>query len=460
MDNFVDSARKKYTNIKLVLKDTYKINGKKLYWNDVESEFDKHILNLFLGIASCHYPISESEIAFIKEFFPQYDVKTLLETEDESTKNNRGKFLLTQMPLYLSDMINMDINKTKLIVELILEMGVELASVDEDYSETECKFITAIAENLKGKYLSKTSISKNFFEKYKNIANNTLKSKISRSKDDEIEEKTETLEDIMEELDELVGLDEIKSEITTLINLTKVNSLREKRGLKAVTMSRHMVFTGSPGTGKTTIARIIARIYKVLGVLSKGHLVETDRAELVAGYVGQTAANVKKVAESALGGILFIDEAYSLTYSDSSADFGREAVDTLVKFMEDNRKDLVVIVAGYPNEMKSFINSNPGLVSRFNKYINFKDYTIAELFEIFMRMIAKNMFIIGEEASIKLKEFLELKSKEKGFGNGRGVRNCFEKLLEIQANRVISIENISDKELQTISKEDVMNLCD
>ena len=223
-------------------------------------------------------------------------------------------------------------------------------------------------------------------------------------------------------------------------------------------MSRHMVFMGSPGTGKTTIARIVSRIYKALGVLSKGHLVETDRAGLVAGYVGQTASNVKKVVESAIGGILFIDEAYSLTYSDSAADFGQEAIDTIVKLMEDNRDDLIVIVAGYEQEMKDFINSNPGLKSRFNKYITFNDYTSEELFEIFMMLVNKNMFIIDEEATIYMKKLLEEKAIEEGFGNGRGVRNCFEKLLEIQANRIVSVENISDRDLQTITKDDVISL--
>ena len=220
-------------------------------------------------------------------------------------------------------------------------------------------------------------------------------------------------------------------------------------------MSRHMVFTGNPGTGKTTIARIIARIYKSLGVLSKGHLTEVDRSSLVAGYVGQTANNVKKVVEGALGGILFIDEAYSLVYSENSGDFGQEAIDALVKLMEDHREDLVVIVAGYKKEMEDFLNSNPGLKSRFNKYIEFQDYSLEEMLAIFMTMIQKNGFKLEEGGDEIIKSVLKEKQANPNFGNGRGVRNCFEKLLEIQANRIVCIDKVTDDELQLITMKDI-----
>lgn len=449
MEENIRVAKQYYSNIKLVIKDLYSSKRKELYVDDVLKEFDNHLINILLSIATCHYPASKDEIKFVESFFPQYKVKELLEKESENVTKEREEFVLTKFPKYLNDINEMDYSKYRIIINMLLEICVELASADSNFSEDECKFIADIGGNLKKEYtVPKTNI-KSLLSKYRNMK------QPEQEKETIKEEKQESLEEIMEEVDELIGLEKIKLEINTLINLTKVNNLRKKRGLKTVSMSRHMVFTGNPGTGKTTIARIIARIYKALGVLSKGHLVETDRAGLVAGYVGQTAANVKKVVDSAIGGVLFIDEAYTLTYSEDSNDFGKEAVDTLVKLMEDNREDLVVIVAGYENEMKDFINSNPGLSSRFNKYINFLDYTESELFEIFMLLVNKNGFIIPEETTVSVKEMLNRKSKEENFGNGRGVRNCFEKILEVQANRVVGIADITDNELQTILVGDV-----
>lgn len=454
MEENIRIAKQYYSNIKVILKDLYMTKRKELYFDDTLKELDNHLLNMFLSIATCHYPVCKEEVKFIEEFFPQYKVKELLEKESETTTKEREAFLLNKFPRYLNDINEMDYSKFRIVVNMILEMCVELASIDDKFSEEECKYIASIGTNLKKEYTVKNNNIQSLFTKYRNMN----KSQDLEEKVTEEVEKTENLEDILDEVTELIGLEKIKEEIETLINLTKVNSLRKKRGLKTVPMSRHMVFTGSPGTGKTTIARIIARIYKTLGVLSKGHLVETDRAGLVAGYVGQTAANVKKVVDSAVGGILFIDEAYSLSYSDDSSDFGKEAIDALVKLMEDNRDDLVVIVAGYENEMRDFINSNPGLSSRFNKYISFPDYTDEELFEIFKLLVNKNAFIVDKDAELRMKARLAEKSQKEGFGNGRGVRNCFEKLLEIQANRVVNISDITDEELQTIKIEDVDKL--
>jgi len=454
MENTIKRMVKQYEKVKKIIKDIYEKEGKDLYWVDAESDFNNHIFDLFLGIATCHYPVSNEEICFIECFFNRTDIRSLIESEDTFSTKKRIDNLIMKVPGYLNDISNMDKNKTKTVISMILEICVELAAIDMDYSEDESKLITAIGDSLNASCISNVPSYKNVLEKYRDISRANKGNEVTVNNS----EPEETLEDIQKELDELIGLEDIKFEINTLINLTRINNIRKMRGLKTVTMSRHMVFMGSPGTGKTTIARIVSRIYKVLGVLSKGHLVETDRAGLVAGYVGQTASNVKKVVESAIGGILFIDEAYSLTYSDSAADFGQEAVDTIVKLMEDNRDNLIVIVAGYEQEMKDFINSNPGLKSRFNKYINFKDYTAEELFDIFMMLVNKNMFIIDEEAKLYMKKLLDEKSTEEGFGNGRGVRNCFEKLLEIQANRIVSVENISDSDLQTITKDDIISL--
>ena len=270
---------------------------------------------------------------------------------------------------------------------------------------------------------------------------------------------TEPIEgDPYQELDELIGLESVKEEVRTLANFAKVQQQRASKGLKTPKMSYHLVFTGSPGTGKTTVARIVARIYKDLGILKKGHTVETDRSGLVAEYVGQTAVKTNAIVDSALNGVLFIDEAYALVPEDSRSDYGQEAISTLLKRMEDDRDKLVVIIAGYPNEMKRFINSNPGLQSRFNRYINFPDYTADELHRIFHLYLNKNEYRISEEADAYLRSRLEdiVAHKDRNFGNARYVRNLFEKIIQHQANRLASRRNLSSEELSLITIEDVV----
>ena len=263
------------------------------------------------------------------------------------------------------------------------------------------------------------------------------------------DEPEATVEELLAELDSLIGLDGVKREVHSLINLIKVRKLRQQHALKVMDMSFHMVFTGNPGTGKTTVARLVARIYKQLGFLSKGQLIETDRSGLVAGYVGQTAGKVTEVVGSALGGILFIDEAYALARKGMENDFGREAIDTLVKLMEDNRDDLVVIVAGYTDEMHDFLTSNPGLISRFNKYIDFPDYTDDELMAILAMNAGKQGYVIAEDANAVVREMLEgmSVSERLDFGNARGMRNTLEKLVQEQANRLAMMTGEITKEM-------------
>lgn len=267
-------------------------------------------------------------------------------------------------------------------------------------------------------------------------------------------EATETLEDLLNQLDALVGLAGVKLEVKTLINLLKVNKIREERGLKVPVISKHLVFLGNPGTGKTTVARLVAKLYKQLGVITKGQLVEVDRSGLVAGYVGQTALKTKEKIQEAMGGVLFIDEAYTLSKGDS--DFGQEAIDTLLKEMEDHRDDFVVIVAGYSSPMRQFLASNPGLSSRFNKTILFEDYDTDELLAILDLFCFSNDVKLSEETTELVKKHLTKLCEEKSehFANGREIRNLFERAFSNQANRIAALDTISDEALRELIYED------
>lgn len=265
------------------------------------------------------------------------------------------------------------------------------------------------------------------------------------------------LEDILEELNALTGLEGVKSEICSLVNLIKINQLRKERGLANASTSLHMVFSGNPGTGKTTVARMLSEIYYQLGVLKKNQLVEVDRSGLVCGYIGQTAIRTREVITSALDGVLFIDEAYTLTGKGSN-DFGQEAVDTLLKMMEDCRDRLVVIVAGYTDLMQEFLSSNPGLSSRFNRFIRFDDYTPAQLEAIFESMCKKQGFIPTDSARQAVTDHFtaRIASHPDHFGNAREARNLFEKAVTNQANRLASADQLTDQQLVEIIREDIV----
>ena len=265
----------------------------------------------------------------------------------------------------------------------------------------------------------------------------------------------EPMEDLLAELDGYIGLEAVKKEVRSLINLVRVHQMRRENQLPVTELSLHMVFSGDPGTGKTTVARLMARIYHSLGILSKGQLVEVDRSGLVAGYVGQTAIKTRKVIDSALGGVLFIDEAYALNGGGAN-DFGQEAIDTLLKAMEDHRDDLVVIVAGYDGLMDEFIHSNPGLESRFNRFLHFADYTAEELLAIFRMQCEKGCYILEPEAEAPLRSLLERRMADAAsFGNARGVRNLFEQILVRQAGRLAGQASVNREDLTRITAADV-----
>jgi Cdc6-like AAA superfamily ATPase len=262
------------------------------------------------------------------------------------------------------------------------------------------------------------------------------------------------LSELLAELDALVGLDPVKAEVKLVTALLRVQKLRKERGLPVVESSRHLVFTGNPGTGKTTVARLLAQIYRTLEVVDKGQLVETDRSQLVAGYVGQTAIQVRGVVDKALGGVLLIDEAYALARGDER-DFGQEAIDTLVKLMEDHREDFVVIAAGYPDEMDEFVNSNPGLRSRFPKTIFFPDYSTDELVRIFESMCKTTSYSCAPQTAEAVRAWFDAQARDKGFGNARLARNLFESACARQASRLVDVAEPTNDQLVTLLPADV-----
>ncbi|MCM1272412.1 MAG: AAA family ATPase [Clostridium sp.] len=414
-----------------------------------------------------------SELTIMQEYLNQYMTKDkLIAFKYERTIS---KSFPTKVPRSFTYLAKADLSgksafttkgysKSRFLLNVYNQLGQEFIACDNNLTDTELKKLTDYCLNIE-KFLREHNLyeagsapKSNTSLDTASAANATLAAmKKGQLNKEELPEEELKLEDLLEELNQLTGLDEVKKEIKSLINLLKVKKLREERGMKLPAMSLHMVFSGNPGTGKTTVARLLAKIYKCLGVARTGQLVEVDRSGLVEGYVGQTATKTKAVVETALGGILFIDEAYTLTAGKDGKDFGQEAVDTLLKLMEDNRDDLIVIVAGYTKLMEEFVESNPGLKSRFNKYVFFEDYTGGQLFDIFMSMCSKQDYIPNDAGKKYVKEYLEARaaSHDENFANAREVRNYIERAIARQASRVVEIEDISDKQLRTLIKSDL-----
>ena len=361
---------------------------------------------------------------------------------------------------------------SRTFIRMLTNILLYLAAVDDDVTYEEAAFITECTDKLTaicdttGVRKSKeglnpldfvTSSEPSFVEKHK-LQTQTAGGEKTAEGQQETQTEKPDFDELMAQLEELVGLEDVKKDIKNLVNLMKVRKLREANDLPVPPMSLHMVFMGNPGTGKTTVARIVSGLYAAIGVLEKGQLVEVDRSGLVAGYVGQTALKTQEAIKKAIGGVLFIDEAYSLA-SGGENDFGREAIETILKAMEDHRKELIVIVAGYTGPMEKFLSSNPGLESRFNKYFFFPDYNGEQLMAIFRNQCKKNGYTLTEEAEKAAVEmFTDLyENRGDNFGNGRDVRNCFEDMVVRQSNRVAQLENPTKEDLMAVLPEDLQD---
>lgn len=383
---------------------------------------------LFMG----KYLKPDVEISFNNVSQCKYSLKDsfsgVLETSDLLNKNAK----MASNEFFLQKVLGeCDRELQTQYMTLIYRFASAVAKADGQVSETEEKWLSEIMKSQES-----------------NIGNGSNVRTTTNQEQGAVESPYDMLND-------LIGLSSVKDEITKLANFIKIQQVRKSKGLKTPDISYHCVFTGNPGTGKTTVARIMASIYKDLGILKKGHLVETDRSGLVAEYVGQTAVKTNKIIDSALDGVLFVDEAYSLVQG-AKEDFGQEAISTLLKRMEDDRNRLVVILAGYSTEMKTFIDSNPYLQSRFNRYIHFSDYNADELKQIFLLNAKKNQYFLDNEAMIKLEKLMStaIANKDKNFGNARFVRNLFEKSIQNQAMRLSSQPNITEEILSTLIAED------
>ena len=382
---------------------------------------------------------------------------------------------LFQPPAFFQDLRDYDRRKgTTLARRFVDQMTLVLllvAAVDDVVSESEAGFVNACADvlldlcgkdGLKGE---RPPLKADDFITKEPGAEKAVPQKAApeekpQTQAESPEEKPQeepTLEELLAQLDSLCGLEKVKADVKSLINLVKVRSMRREAGLPVPPMSLHLVFLGNPGTGKTTVARLLAQIYHVIGVLPKGQLVEVDRSGLVAGFVGQTALKTQEVVQKAMGGVLFIDEAYALVNQENGNDFGREAIEVLLKNMEDHRDELIVIVAGYAGLMEKFIHSNPGLESRFNKYLYFEDYNAAQLYDIFSSMCKKNGYTLSQEGDAWVRRDLEelFANRDENFGNARDVRNLFEKAVSRQADRVAALESPTREQLMELLPQDL-----
>lgn len=460
-DNVIMMANKLLRTPPIILQLCGVRDGKKQSF--FSSYFFDSLLNILLSISLLDHKQSAYADKFITEF---YEKNVYFVNEDQRLEVVNARYLFLKLSTEKFYEEKAPVERLKEHREQAAKKNIIKETKEKEEEIKERTIFDYTDEELQQlQKMGKLKISTPAIERLKKEQQEAMK-KLQDERLEQIKKEinkinhAKKLQELLDELNGLVGLENVKSEIQSLINLIKVKKMRESYDMPSMNVSYHMVFTGNPGTGKTTVARLVAKIYKELGILSKGQLVEVDRAGLVAGYVGQTAIKVQEVAEKAMGGILFIDEAYALSNKKDANDFGGEAIDTLVKIMEDHRDDLVVIVAGYKNEMEEFLKANTGLISRFNKFIDFKDYTTDELMMILDRLLHKSGLCMSTEAAEQVRVEIEKLSEEQKFlfGNGRGIRNTFESILGNQANRIVNLELPTQEQLMQIELQDVLDI--
>ena len=466
MDPTVMEVRKLYLSYENICRSISETEQYKSLLNRTESDIDlvevfrELVKSILFKIAVADYIVLDEEVEYINYIVDDDASSDMISGMTDFHGDLLDSVIEGALALdIIARIVGKDIAEQ--FIGGIEQIGLYLIAIDGDNDEDEIETLSSIIKSLKNA-IENTIEERNRDDVYQSNHENNLES----SDDVNINEQAssqpieESFDDVIEELNTLIGLENVKNDVRSLVNLVKIHQLRIENNMPVPPMSFHLVFSGNPGTGKTTVARLLAKIYKSLGLLNKGHLIEVDRSALVAGFVGQTAIKVSDVVKQALGGVLFIDEAYTLSANNDSSDYGREAIDTLLKLMEDHRDDLIVIVAGYTDEMKTFLHSNPGLKSRFNKHIHFEDYQEEELVDIFLALCNKSDYILTDNAK-KLLQRLVLfiyKNKSENFSNGREMRNKFEEVLQYQANRIMLLSSPTKEDLQIITHNDILPL--